>query len=99
MNVKIVYVNLLQLTILTNLAEGELSIKELSEYIGVSRKNIAKSLIELENKGYVEKRAVIGKDVIYSITENGLEELYRNYLYMKKLVEEMEFTLCNRFEC
>lgn len=91
--------DLLQLTILTNLAEGELSIRELSEYTGATRKNIIKSLLTLENKGYVEKRAIIGRDVIYSITQDGLEELYKNYLYMKKLLDDMEFTLCNRFDC
>ncbi|ARM76036.1 helix-turn-helix domain-containing protein [Acidianus manzaensis] len=91
--------NLIQLTILTNLAEGELSIKELSEYIGTPKKTIAKSLSMLENKGYVEKRALIGKDIIYSITDAGLEELYRNYLFIKKLLDDMEFTLCNRFDC
>lgn len=97
--VKLDSVDLLQLTILTNLAEGELSVKELSEYIGVSRRSVAKSLTVLESKGYVEKKAVIGKDVIYSITENGLEELYKYYLYIKRLVEDMEFALCSRFEC
>ncbi|MCY0882839.1 MULTISPECIES: helix-turn-helix domain-containing protein [Acidianus] len=91
--------NITQLVILTNLAEGELSIKELAEYTGIPKKNIIKAMKSLENRGYVEKRAIIGRDIIFSITEEGLEELYKYYLFMKKLIEDMEFTLCSRFDC
>lgn len=91
--------NITQLVILTNLAEGELSITELAEYTGIPKKSIIKAIKSLESKGYVEKRAIIGKDVVFSITEEGLEELYKYYLFMKKLVEDMELTLCSRFEC
>ncbi|EWG06789.1 MAG: marR family transcriptional regulator [Candidatus Aramenus sulfurataquae] len=91
--------NITQLVLLTNLAEGELSFKEMMEYTGLSRKKLAKSLRMLEHNGYIEKKAFIGNDVIFGITDKGVEELYKHYLFLKKLLADMEFTICSRFEC
>jgi DNA-binding transcriptional ArsR family regulator len=84
---------------LTNLAEGELSVREIMEYTGLSKKTIVKTLRLLEYKGYVEKKAFIGNDVIFGITDRGLEELYKYYIFLQKLMPDMEFALCSKFDC
>ncbi len=91
--------NITQLVLLTNLAEGELSFKEMMEYTGLPKKKLVRSLRRLEDYGFVEKKAFIGDDVIFGITDRGLEELYKHYLFLKKLLADMEFTICSRFDC
>ncbi|EZQ04733.1 MarR family transcriptional regulator [Candidatus Acidianus copahuensis] len=91
--------NIEQLTVLTNLAEGELSVNELTEYTGLAKRKLIKIVKYLEMRGYIEKRAFIGKDVIFSITDLGFSELYKHYIYMRKLIDDMEFTVCSKFDC
>lgn len=92
--------DILQLAILTMLSEDEMSVREIQEYLGAKRKVLAKSLIELEKKGFIVKKAYVGNgDVIFGITERGLEELYKNYLILRDLMREMEFSVCTKFDC
>lgn len=91
--------NVKELAILTLLSEGELSVKEIEEYTGISRKNLIKTVRKLERKGYIQKKAYIGDDVIIEITEYGMEALYKNFIYLRDLISEMENILCTKFDC
>ncbi len=91
--------NIKELAILTVLSEGELSVKEIEEYINISRRDLVKSIRRLEKRGYIQTKAYIGDDVIVEITEYGMEVLYKNFVYLKNLVIEMENVLCTKFDC
>ncbi|MEJ2769853.1 MULTISPECIES: transcriptional regulator [unclassified Stygiolobus] len=92
--------DILELAILTMLSEDEMSIREIEQYLGARRRRIAKSLQELEKKGFIVKKAYIGNgDIIFGITEQGLEELYKNYIILRDLVREMEISVCAKFDC
>ncbi|WP_338601931.1 helix-turn-helix domain-containing protein [Sulfolobus tengchongensis] len=92
-------VNIKELAILTLLSEGELSVREIEEYTGLPRKNLVKTIKKLEKKGYIQKKAYIRDDVIVEITEYGIEMLYKNFIYLRDLVNEMETVLCTKFDC
>jgi DNA-binding MarR family transcriptional regulator len=94
-------VDILELAILTVLSEEqELSLREIGRYLGVNSKKLAKRIVNLEKKGYIVRKAYIGNgDVIFGITEEGYEELYKNYLVLRDLIKEMEFSLCYKFDC
>lgn len=92
--------NITQLAILTILSEEERSIKELGEYLGLSRKQLVKNIRRLEKRGLIERKAYLGNgDIIVGITEEGMEELYRYYMFLRDLVREMEIVLCTKYEC
>ena len=91
--------NIRQLRILTLLLEGELSTSEIEEYTGISGSRLKKELDALMRRDLIEQKAIIGGDLILSITQNGIEELMREYPVLKDLLEEMEQVLCLRFGC
>ncbi|MEM0363521.1 MAG: helix-turn-helix domain-containing protein [Sulfolobaceae archaeon] len=91
--------NVKELAILTLLSEGELSVKELEEYTGISKKHLVNAVKKLERKGYIQKKAYVGDDVIIEITDYGMEMLYKNFLYLRDLISEMESILCTKFDC
>ncbi|MEM4943897.1 MAG: helix-turn-helix domain-containing protein [Saccharolobus sp.] len=91
--------NVKELAILTLLSEGELSVKELEEYTGISKKHLVNTVKKLERKGYIQKKAYVGDDVIIEITDYGMEMLYKNFLYLRDLISEMESILCTKFDC
>ncbi|QIW23661.1 ArsR family transcriptional regulator [Sulfolobus sp. S-194] len=92
--------NVLQLAILTILSEDERSVNELREYLGIDKKRIIKSIRSLEKKGLVERKTYLGEgDVIFGITEEGIQELYKYYMFLRDLVKEMEISVCTRFDC
>ncbi len=88
-----------ELTVLTLLSEGELSVKEIRQFSGVSRNSLLKALRTLESRGLVQRKMLIEGDVILEITDQGMEELYKYYLYLRDLVGNMEETVCLRFNC
>jgi DNA-binding MarR family transcriptional regulator len=88
-----------ELTVLTLLSEGELSVKEIRRYSGMRRSSLLRALKSLEDKGLVEKKVLIGDDIVLGITDQGMEELYKYYLYLRDLVNNMEQTVCLRFNC
>ncbi|MCH1770160.1 MULTISPECIES: ArsR family transcriptional regulator [Metallosphaera] len=91
--------NIRQLRILTLLLEGELSTSEIEEYTGISGSRLKKELDALMRRDLIEQKAIIGGELILSITQNGIEELMREYPVLKDLLEEMEQVLCLRFGC
>lgn len=92
--------NVIQLAILTILSEEERSVNELREILGVERRRIVKNIRILERKGYIEKKTYLGDgDIIFNITESGLEQLYKNYIFLRDLIKEMEISVCTRFDC
>ncbi|WP_193385888.1 MarR family transcriptional regulator [Saccharolobus islandicus] len=91
--------NVKELAILTLLSEGELSVKEIQEYVSISRRNLVKTIRKLERKGYIQEKAYVGDDVIVEITEYGMEMLYKNFVYLRDLINEMENVLCTKFDC
>ncbi|WP_014511614.1 MarR family winged helix-turn-helix transcriptional regulator [Saccharolobus solfataricus] len=91
--------NVKELAILTLLSEGELSVKEIQEYVNISRRNLVKTIRKLERKGYIQEKAYVGDDVIVEITEYGMEILYKNFVYLRGLINEMEDILCSKFDC
>ena len=91
--------NIRQLRILTLLLEGELSTSEIEEYTGISGSRLKKELDALMRRDLIEQKAIIGGELIISITQNGIEELMREYPVLKDLLEEMEQVLCLRFGC
>ncbi|MCH4815962.1 MAG: winged helix-turn-helix domain-containing protein [Saccharolobus sp.] len=91
--------NVKELAILTLLSEGELSVKEIQEYVNISRRNLVKTIRKLERKGYIQEKAYVGDDVIVEITEYGMEMLYKNFVYLRDLINEMENVLCTKFDC
>ncbi|BCU70967.1 MarR family transcriptional regulator [Stygiolobus caldivivus] len=92
--------DILQIAILTVLSEDEMSIREIEQFLGTRRKRLSRSIQDLERKGFIQKKAYVGNgDVIFGITEQGLEELYKNYLILRDLMKEMEFSVCTKFEC
>ncbi|QGA54267.1 MarR family transcriptional regulator [Sulfolobus sp. E5-1-F] len=91
--------NVRELAILTLLSEGELSVKEIQEYVSIPRRNLVKTIRKLEKKGYIQEKAYVGDDVIVEITEYGLEMLYKNFVYLRDLINEMENVLCSKFDC
>ncbi|BBG22977.1 MarR family transcriptional regulator [Sulfuracidifex tepidarius] len=88
-----------ELTVLTLLSEGELSVKEIRHYSGMNKGALIRAVRSLENKGLVEKKVLIEGDVILEITDLGMEELYKYYLYLRDLVNNMEQTVCLKFNC
>ncbi|QKQ99147.1 ArsR family transcriptional regulator [Metallosphaera tengchongensis] len=91
--------NTKQIAILSLLLEGELSISEISEYVGISGPQLRREINYLLKRNYVEKKAFIGNELILCITEEGIEELMREYPLLKSLVQNLETTLCVRFGC
>lgn len=92
--------NITQLAILTLLSEEEHTISEIGEYLGLSKKQLARNIRRLERKGLIVRKAYIGKgDAIIGITEEGIEELYKHYIFLRDLVREMEIVLCTKFDC
>ncbi len=88
-----------ELTVLTLLSEGELSIKEIKHYSGINKGALVRALKSLEDRGLVEKKVLIEGDIILEITDLGMEELYKYYLYLRDLVNNMEQTVCLKFNC
>ncbi|AAY80533.1 MarR family transcriptional regulator [Sulfolobus acidocaldarius] len=93
--------DILELAILTLLSDQEeLSIREIGNYLGVRNIRLSRSLKELEKKGLIFTKALIGNgDMIIGITEEGVKELYKNYIVLRDLVKEMEYSLCTKFDC
>ena len=92
--------NITQLAILTILSEEEHSIKEIEEYLGLGRKQLIRNIRRLEKRGLIVRKAYLGKgDAIIGITEEGMEELYKYYMFLRDLVREMEIILCTKYEC
>ena len=92
--------NITQLAILTLLSEEEHTISEIGEYLGLSRKQLAKNIRRLERRGLIVRKAYLGRgDAIVGITEEGIEELYRHYMFLRDLVREMEIVLCTKYDC
>ncbi|WP_287689365.1 ArsR family transcriptional regulator [Metallosphaera javensis (ex Sakai et al. 2022)] len=88
-----------QLRILTLLLEGELSTSEIEEYTGISGPRLKRDLDALLKQDLIEQKAIIGGELILSITQNGIDELMREYPMLKDLLQEMEQVLCLRFGC
>ncbi|TRM79357.1 MarR family transcriptional regulator, partial [Sulfolobus sp. D5] len=55
--------NIKELAILTVLSEGELSVKEIEDYVNIPRRDLVKSIRRLEKRGYIQTKAYIGDDV------------------------------------
>ncbi|BCS93944.1 MAG: hypothetical protein MjAS7_2552 [Metallosphaera javensis (ex Sakai et al. 2022)] len=91
--------NMRQLRILTLLLEGELSTSEIEEYTGISGPRLKRDLDALLKQDLIEQKAIIGGELILSITQNGIDELMREYPMLKDLLQEMEQVLCLRFGC
>ncbi|ABP95616.1 MULTISPECIES: helix-turn-helix domain-containing protein [Metallosphaera] len=91
--------NIRQLRILTLLLEGELSTSEIEEYTGISGPRLKRELDALMRRDLIEQKAIIGGELILSITQSGIEELMREYPVLKDLLEEIEQVLCLRFGC
>lgn len=92
--------NVIQLAILTILSEDEYSVNEIKSYLGISKRQLVKNIRFLEKKGYVEKKAYLGGgDVILGITDKGMEELYKHYIFLRDLIKEMEISVCTKFDC
>lgn len=93
-------VDITSITILSKLAEyDELSIRELKEILGLETKELVKRLKNMERKGLVEKKAYIYNDIIFGVTDKGLDELYKYYVLLRDLVSELDEILCSQFEC
>ena len=93
-------VNVTQLAILTVLSEEERSINEIGEYLGLSKKQLVRNIRRLERRGLIVRKAYLGAgDAIISITEEGMEELYKHYMVLRDLVREMEISVCTKYEC
>ncbi|WP_238025231.1 ArsR family transcriptional regulator [Metallosphaera javensis (ex Hofmann et al. 2022)] len=88
-----------QLRILTLLLEGELSTSEIEEYTGISGPRLKRDLDALLKQDFIEQKAIIGGELILSITQNGIDELMREYPMLKDLLQDMEQVLCLRFGC
>ncbi|MCG3108203.1 hypothetical protein L3N51_00484 [Metallosphaera sp. J1] len=91
--------NMRQLRILTLLLEGELSTSEIEEYTGISGPRLKRDLDALLKQDFIEQKAIIGGELILSITQNGIDELMREYPMLKDLLQDMEQVLCLRFGC
>lgn len=92
--------NVTQLAILTILSEDEHSVNEIGEYLGLSKRRLIRNIRRLEKKGLITVKAYLGGgDVIISITEEGMEELYKHYMFLRDLIREMEISVCTKYEC
>lgn len=92
--------DLISLAILAKIGEyGELSIKELKEILDIESKLIIRKLSIMEKKGFIERKAFIYGDIIYGITEKGMDELYRHYIVLRDLIPQLEEILCTQYEC
>ncbi|BFH73850.1 winged helix-turn-helix domain-containing protein [Sulfurisphaera javensis] len=92
--------NVIQLAILTILSEEERSVNELREYLGLDKKKLVKNIRTLEKKGYITRKTYLGEgDVIFGITDEGMEELYKYYMFLRDLIKEMEISVCTKFDC
>lgn len=93
-------VNVVQLAILTILSEDEHSVNEIREFLGIEKKKLLRNLRRLEKKGFIIRKSYLGGgDVVLGITEEGMEELYKYYMFLRDLLKEMEISVCTKFDC
>jgi|GEM_PF-1161909 DNA-binding PadR family transcriptional regulator len=91
--------DLLDLEILSLLALSELSGAELSEMTEAGEKRVKVSLRRLEHRGLIYRKAFTAGDVVFAITEDGLESLARDYRRIRDLLSRIEEGVCLRMEC
>ncbi|MEM3276365.1 MAG: ArsR family transcriptional regulator [Metallosphaera sp.] len=91
--------NLSQVKILTLLLEGELSLSEIAEYLGLSKEKVKRETNRLLKSELIEMKAVIGDEPIFSITRAGIDKLIVQYYLLKSIIREMEEIICSTFEC
>lgn len=84
---------------LSLLAESELTVSEISDMVEESQSLTARTLRDLESRGFVIKKMFIGGDILYSITQEGIDYLAQVYPILIDLVNRIEEGVCSRYPC